>query len=510
MDHTIHQSFWANSLDPRPLRTLSPPLAVDVAIVGGGITGLTAALMLKSAGKSVALIEAGEIGKSETTSYSSAHLTEYLDVSYADLIRQFGRDTAVKIAQSTRNAIAFIEAISKLPHFDCQFERVNGYYYAEKAEDINDIAEEFEAAKSLGLDVHITNEVPLPFETKTGVCFQHQAQFHPARYLAGLLSNFLNIGGQVLEKTRVLSVDRDQVCTVVTDKGIIMAASVIIATHTPINTSLIPFELEAFRSYLIAVRPNDNQLLANGLFWDTEDPYHYIRQIKDDKGVLLLIGGEDHKTGQETDTEVCFNNLENYARAHFPISSIDYKWSSQYYNSPDDLPYIGRLNNTSNLYVGTGFSGNGLTFGTVAGLLISDLILNKYNEFAEVYNPNRTKSISAIGKLVSTGINVAAQFIGDRIKPAETISVEDIGLEEGKLLDINGQKTAVYKDAEGTLHAMSPICTHAGCVVNWNEAEKSWDCPCHGGRFDCHGNVLNGPPTKSLEKRLVEITQKII
>lgn len=496
----IHESLWVKEMSSQSYPKQTSHVAVDVAIIGGGITGLTAAMILKCAGKTVALIEAKTVADSGTTAFCSAHLTEHLDTNYSDLIRRFGKESVQIVARSNRRAISFIKASVEKHAIECGFERVLGYLFTEDENDVDALREEYEAARSVGSDVILTTDVPLPFVAKAGVCFEHQAQFNPVQYLRGIAPHIAGEGSFIFENTRVLGIEPGDICQVKTEHGIISAASVVLATHTPAEFSFLQLELTAYRTYLIAARLMSNEPFTNALFWDMETPYHYIRQIKDAKGTLLIIGGEDHKTGQEQDTESCLKRLEEYARHHFSVGEIEYDWSAQYYDSLDGLPYIGRLSGSPNIFVGTGYSGNGLTFGTAAAQLISDLILGNPNESADLYSPKRI-SLSAVGQLISTGLGVAAQFIGDRLQAPEATATTEIERNEGKLMVIDGERLAVYKDEAGKIHQMSATCTHAGCIVHWNTTEKSWDCPCHGGRFNAIGDVLNGPPTEGLAMR---------
>jgi glycine/D-amino acid oxidase-like deaminating enzyme/nitrite reductase/ring-hydroxylating ferredoxin subunit len=505
-DKSIHDSVWLGS-DAKQYSPQMNSLSVDVAIVGGGITGLTAATLLKAAGKKVAVIDESGTKKLGTTPYSSAMLAEHFDLGYPDLMKDFGNDNAQRVAKSRRNSLSLIETLAHRYNNDCKFERVNAYYYSEDSSGVEDVRDEYNAAQQLGVSVTMTNNVPLPFVTQAGVCYGNQAIFDPVKYLQGLASGIEGDGSFIFENTRVLEIERASICQVKTQQGIVSAPHVILATHSPIAFSFLQIELEAYRTYLLAMKFTGEEPPANfenAIFWDTEDPYHYFRHVKNDKGLFLIVGAEDHITGQEDDTESCFKALEEYAKTHFPVGDVEYHWSSQYYNSLDGLPYIGKLNdatNSANIYVATGYGGDGLTFGTVAGQLLTDLIIGNPNECAEIYKPSRGKSLSAIGQLVTMGVKAVSQFVGDRLQPVEATTVAEIDPDEGKIMEVSGEKIAVYKDANGELFAMSAKCTHLGCIVNWNTAEKSWDCPCHGGRFDPKGNVINPPPQQALASR---------
>ena len=272
-----------------------------------------------------------------------------------------------------------------------------------------------------------------------------------------------------------------------------------LATHTPVGLRpVIQAKVAAYRSYIIGVRVKD--IIEDALYWDMDEPYHYMRLAEDEKGPLLLIGGEDHKTGEGRRTQTHFDALIDYARQRYDVSEVDYQWSSQLYEPADGLPYIGKSALEPNVYIATGYSGEGLTCGTIAGQLIADDLLGKPNRWAKLYNPNRIKPLASAASMISENTDAAMHFIGDRLKFPAAYSFQEIAPGEGKLTEVDGRKLAVYRDEQNDVHVLSPVCTHAKCIVNWNQAEKSWDCPCHGGRFTPNGDVIEGPPTVGLEK----------
>ncbi|MBD2086325.1 FAD-dependent oxidoreductase [Coleofasciculus sp. FACHB-542] len=494
-------SVWLDTTEGTKYPQLTSDITVDVAIVGGGITGLTAALLLKRAGLRVAVIEGSQIG-SGVTGYTTAHLTEAADERYQDLISSVGDTDAKLVAESSRAAIERIAKFVAEEKIDCDFQRVPGYLYTEKSQDVSEIESEAEAVSKLVIPAALTKDVPLPFPVEAAVMFPNQAQFNPIPYLQGLAKAIDGGGSFIFEQSSVVDITGDKPSRVSTEQGTVTALDVIIATHTPIhNLNSLPdlyvmsTKIAPYRSYVIGVRLRSP--LPPGLFWDTEEPYHYTRSYKD----LLIIGGEDHKTGEDVDNEACFERLEVYARSLYDVASIDYRWSAQLYEPVDGLPYIGKTAANSNIYVATGYSGNGMTFGTVGGMLTSDLILGRTNPWSDLYDPNRANILASAQRFVTENLGVAKHFVADRLFKSEGNEPSDVAPGEGKILDINGKKYAVYRDETDYLCSLSPVCTHAGCIVDWNNAEKTWDCPCHGGRFSPTGEVLNGPPITDLDQK---------
>jgi glycine/D-amino acid oxidase-like deaminating enzyme/nitrite reductase/ring-hydroxylating ferredoxin subunit len=464
---------------------------VDVAVVGAGITGLTAALLLKRAGKRVAVIEAGQIGTG-VTGATTAHLTTMLDMRYQDLIGKWGADGARDAAASSRAAIKQIAQIAA-EQIDCDFEWVDGYLYTEDARQLAMLHAEAKATERIDLETTLTGQAPLPYPVRGALRFERQAQFHPLKYLQGLARAVEGDGSRIYEQTRVLDVADREPCRVQTETGTVTADSVILATHVPINDLLFTALVAPYRSYVLGLRLNES--VPNGLFWDTAEPYHYIRGYGD----TLIVGGADHKTGQEQDTEAHYRQLEAFARARFQVAEITYHWSSQVYEPVDGLPYIGKHPLKHHVYVATGFSGTGMTFGTLAAMLLRDELLGQENQWAELYSTTRIKPLAGGKRFIAEGVNVAAQAVGGWLSPAETEDFADIEPGQGRIAEVDGKKLAVYRDEHSAVHALSPICTHAGCIVAWNSAERTWDCPCHGGRYSPTGEVIEGPPSRGLQ-----------
>ena len=481
-------SYWiATASYPRHPQ-LEGDLEVDVAIVGGGITGITAALLLQRAGKRVCVLEAQRVAEG-VTGHTTAHVTEAIDARYETLERNFGRDGARLAAEANRAAIDFIEAHAH----DCGFEKLPGFLFTERDDDLEELHAEYEAAKRAGLPVTMTDDVPLPFATRAAVVFPNQAQLHPRAYLLPLIEEIVKGGGKIFEETRVLSIDDGDPCVVKTDRGTVRAGFVIEATSSALNRVFLQTKVASYRSYVIGATVAQPPL--HGLFWDTDDPYHYLRSTGDE----LLVGGEDHKTGTEEDTFACYERLAAYLGARLTVRELRHRWSAQVLEPVDGLPFIGRNSMSKRIFVATGFSGTGITFGTISAMIVSDEILGRRNPWADLFSATRVKPVAGFTDYVTENVDFPLHFVKDRLEPAEAARVEDIEPGQGKLVRVHGRKLAVYRDDRGELHALSPVCPHLGCHVKFNEAERTWDCPCHGSRFTPDGRVVNGPATGNLK-----------
>jgi glycine/D-amino acid oxidase-like deaminating enzyme/nitrite reductase/ring-hydroxylating ferredoxin subunit len=490
--------LWKESASENARPELEGSKEAEIVVIGGGITGLTTAMILAEAGKKVIVLEAFKIGAG-TTGFSSCHLTTDIDEEYRSINSDFNEEITHIVAESRKAGIAFIERTALEKKIACDFKRVPGYWYTEIAEDISKLIEEFEVTSKTGLDVCLEDHVPLPFPVRKGLMFKNQAQFHSQKYLQGLAAYLERIGCELYENSQVNHVEeKDDYYLVKTSSGTVKTKQIVLATHLPIFFNVLQMVAAPYRSYMIAVRLN-NENYPEGLFWDTAEPYHYIRSYRDEKGPLLLVGGADHKTGNEEESNQSFHDLEKYTRERFDVKEIVYEWSAQFYEPADGLPYIGRTLFSKNAYVATGFSGDGLVYGTIAGVLISDIILGKENNWIKAYDSRRFTPAASAYEFIKENANVFKHFISDR--SADTLQLSDVKPGEGKIVKINGEKLAVARDEHNELHALSPVCTHMKCFVQWNYAEKSWDCPCHGSRFNIHGEVLYGPAVKELEKK---------
>jgi glycine/D-amino acid oxidase-like deaminating enzyme/nitrite reductase/ring-hydroxylating ferredoxin subunit len=492
MTNSVTATLWEGDEQTTPSRTfpvVAHDLAVDALVIGGGITGATAALRLAEAGRRVALVE-GRSLCSGVSGATTAHLTELVDPRYVAIAAKFGREGARMVAASTRRAMEHIAHFVETRGVECDLVRLPGYLYAESRHDLEALAREHEASLLAGLPVELDSEVPLPFATVGGLRYPNQMTLHPRRYVSALVRAAVAAGAQVFEHTRIVEIKDGEPVEARTDSGqLVRARAVFCATHSPLNMFLLHSKLGHYQSYVTAYA---DVPLAPALFWDTASPYHYLRAASIGGREHLVVGGEDHKTGEEHHTELCFDRLTRYAGERFGARRPDYQWSAQVIESVDGLPFIGRNSASKHVYVATGFSGSGMTYGTIAALLVSDLILDLPNPSVELFRATRVKP-SAIGAIFAENGGIPLHLVGDRLARAEVRSVDEIGLDEGRIMKVHGHRLAVYRDRQARLHAVSAVCTHMGCVVKFNEAERTWDCPCHGSRFSVEGEVLDGP-----------------
>lgn len=484
-----------------------PATVYDAVVVGAGITGITTALLLQRSGLSCVIVEA-QLPGFGTTGGTSAHLNTFFDASYPEVESDFGKQGSKLLAQAGKEALNMIRAFVKELNIDCQLEDKSAWLYAESKQESKQLQRILEASKAVGIKVDPTNEnlVPVPFDSV--ICFQGQGQFHPLKYISALLTEFIRLGG-VLQADTVVSDSsfQNQVYSLTTAKGFIHAKNLIYATHIPPGLNSMSFKNAPYRSYVLALRLKDNNY-PQGLAYDMQEPYHYYRTQEIDGEPYLIVGGQDHKTGHG-DPELAFKALEDYVCQYYQVESVDYRWSSQYYVPVDGLPYIGQLPGAAKgTFMATGFNGNGMTFGTLSAQIICALILKKESPYTSLFNPSRSKPVAGFSEFVKENADVAWHFIADRFSTEQLNSLADLAAQQGKLVDFEGKKLAIYKDDQGKVTALNPTCTHAGCTVQFNAAERSWDCPCHGGRFDISGKVITGPPTIDLETVMVSYDLK--
>jgi glycine/D-amino acid oxidase-like deaminating enzyme/nitrite reductase/ring-hydroxylating ferredoxin subunit len=496
-------SIW--TAEPSSPSPLGANVHTDVCVVGAGISGMTTAYLLARQGKSVVVLEAGSIGGGET-GRTTAHLSNALDDRYCELERLFGTTGARLAAASHTAAIECIEAIAAEEHIACDFERLDGYLFVPPEESQDVLDREIGAVHRAGLtDVEWVDRAPLEhFDTGRCLRFPRQGQFHPLKYLNGLAQAIRRDGGQIFTGTHAEDIHGGSSARIKTRAGpVVTADDVVVATNTPINDPLIMHTKQyAYRTYAIGVQiPRGS--VTKALYWDTPDPYHYVRLQSGDDGRgqthgLLIVGGEDHKVGEQDDGHERFAELYRWTRRRFPMAQkIEYQWSGQILEPADSLAFIGRKPQaTPNVYIATGDSGHGLTHGTIAGILLTDFILGRQNPWACLYDPLRLRSLATTDFLVEN-LSVLAHY-ADWLTGGDVSSAAEIKPGEGRILRRGLAKIAAYRDEHGILHERQAICQHVGCVVVWNSTEKSWDCPCHGSRYDALGRVINGPASNDL------------
>jgi glycine/D-amino acid oxidase-like deaminating enzyme/nitrite reductase/ring-hydroxylating ferredoxin subunit len=491
------RSFWSETETSPEFAPLNENARADVCVIGAGIAGMMTAYRLAKAGKRVIVLDDGGIGSGET-GRTTAHITAALDDRYYNIESMHGEEGARLAAGSHMAAINHAEEICNLEQIVCDFMRVDGFLFLAPGHPPSLLEKELEAAQRAGIaDTEIVERAPLDW-WHTGPClkFPAQGQFHPLRFLYGLARCIQRDNGRIYCGSHVAGVKDGTPCTVATSDGKqVTCSTVVVATNASVTDYFVTHMKQApYRTYVIGARIPKGSVPAL-LLWDTPDPYHYVRiQPASDHDVLIL-GGEDHKTGHQHDMDQRFVALESWARDHFPmIEEVVYYWSGQVMEPFDYLSFTGKTPGGTHVYMHSGDSGNGITHGIMAGTLLCDLILGRPNPWQHLYDPNRI-SLRAAPEFVKENVDVMLQY-AKYASPGE--SLNDIDKGEGRVIRRDGKRIAVYRDQNGALHERSAVCTHLKCVVDWNPLEKSWDCPCHGSRFDPYGQVLNGPAITGL------------
>jgi glycine/D-amino acid oxidase-like deaminating enzyme/nitrite reductase/ring-hydroxylating ferredoxin subunit len=497
-------SVWAATAETPSESRLTQNTNANVCVIGAGIAGLTTAYLLARAGKTVVVLDDGPIGGG-MTARTTAHLTNALDDRFYELERLFGREGARLAAQSHTTAIDRVEAIVREEKIDCEFERLDGYLFLPPNGRVKVLEDELPAAHRAGLTgVQRLERAPLEsFDTGPCLHFPRQGQFHPLKYLTGLAEAIKRDGGRIYTRTHAEEIEGGDNAHVVSTGGYeIRCEAIVVATNSPVNDRMVIHTKQApYTTYVIGARiPRGS--VPSVLLWDAPadlwEAYHYIRIERGEDGDVLIVGGEDHKTGQQHDGAQRWGKLEQWTRNRFPmVEEIEYRWSGQVMEPVDGLAFIGRNPaDSDNVFIATGDSGMGMTHGTIAGMLLSDLIMARENPWTDLYDPSR-KTVSSLKDFAKENINVAAQYT-DVVTPGEIESIDQVPKGEGAIIRKGLSKIAVYCDDEGTVHSMSAACVHLGCIVTWNAAEKTWDCPCHGSRYDALGTVINGPANSNL------------
>ena len=501
-------SLWQNKMPDYNAKTKSLPDNVfDVIIVGGGVTGVATALQLQKAGKKCIILEAYSLCFG-TTGGTTAHLNTFLDTSYDQIEKDFGEDAAQLVASATAHALELYQSNIETYNIDCEYQQKDGFVYSKDKKQTETLDKMFDASKKAGAEVAYSDRIPVPIDFEKAIVYHGQAQIHPTKYVFALAKAFEEAGGVIIENcsvTNVIEIEEGVVAD--TTLGGVRAKYLIYATHIPPSINLIHFRCAPYRSYAMAVKLKGENY-PDGLAYDMYDPYHYYRTQEIDGEKFLIAGGEDHKTAHEENTEACFMKLEAHIRQYFDVDKVAFKWSSQYFEPSDGLAYIGLLpGSEGNVLVATGYSGNGMTYSHISALVLTDLITQKENAFAKLFDPNRIKPVAGFTSFVKENVDVVKEFVGKRISSEKLTELSDLAHGEGRVVKFEGKKLAIYKDEGGKVHAVNPVCTHAKCIVSWNSSEKSWDCPCHGARYSVDGEVLTGPARQGLE--IVELMDLI-
>jgi glycine/D-amino acid oxidase-like deaminating enzyme/nitrite reductase/ring-hydroxylating ferredoxin subunit len=486
-------SVWIETAPPAPpFGRLEENISADVAVLGGGIVGVTTALLLHEAGVRVVLIEAARVGQG-VTGFTTAKVSSQHGLIYSRLRSKHGLEAARAYGAANQSALEWIAARVAADGIECDFRRRASYAYVSRGAQRSAVEDEARAATAAGLPATLVERTPLPYPVAAAVRFDDQAEFDAYRYVLALARQL----PAVYEDTRAVYAGD----VVRTPGGRIAAEHIVVATHYPFPDRSLAFaRVHPQRSYAITCRIAGEP--PDGMFISGDSPTRSVRAVPVAGEELLLVGGEGHRTGTGGDTSERYKALEDFAREHWDVRSVAHRWSAQDNTSVDELPLVGPLTPFSDrVLMATGFAKWGMTGGTAAALLLADRVLGRSNPYAALFDPSRLNARAAAGKFVRENAVAGVRFVSDRVTKPGRREIEDLAPGEGDIVRLRGEKVAGYRDPDGALHAVSHVCTHLGCQVNWNRAERSWDCPCHGSRFSVDGSVLQGPAVHPLERK---------
>lgn len=491
-------SYWVDTTERPKFPKLDKNVDTDVCIIGAGITGIMTAYMLLNKGLKITLIDKGEIC-SGVTENTTAKITSEHGLIYNYLEVTFGTEFAKLYLESNQKAIEKIENIVQKENIECEFERTDNYIYTCTDEYLQRIKDEVETVNRLGMEAELIDKAKLPFEIKSGIKFPNQAKFHPLKYLYKIVDVLKENGTEIYTNSKVVEVkEKGQKFEVETEENIITAKYVVMATHYPIKNfpGLHFLKMYQDRSYAIAIEPRAK--IDAGMYISAETPVASFRPINDE---LLIIGGSDHKTGENSvDLDISYKSIETYAKEIYPSMKVKYRWATQDCVSLDKVPYIGNSSNLMpNIYIATGYKKWGMTTSHVAAEIIRDKILGKENKYEEIYKATRIQALKNYKEFGNILKQTAYSLGINKIKPSE-YKLEDLKKDSGGIVEYNGKKVGIYKDKEGKIYAVEPYCKHLGCELSWNNLEKTWDCPCHGSRYDYTGKLITEPSVKDLDK----------
>lgn len=496
-NENMPKSYWIDSTTDTDYPTLIEDIETEILIVGGGLAGLSCAYTLSKEGFKIVLIEADHIAQG-ASGHTTAKITSQHGLIYGKIKSQLGQELAKQYADANERAISEIGKIVEEHQIDCDYIKQPAYVFTQQDKYIKKIEDEAEVASSLGIKASIVDSIPFSLPIKAAVKFENQAQFHPRKYILSL-AQIISNNVRIYENTRAVDIeDVDNQYVITTDNGNkIRAQKVIMASQYPFyNKHGMYFaRLYPKRSYIVGIYAKEKY--PGGMYINAEDPTRSLRHQATENGELILVAGSNHNTGQSPNTNIHYEELEEFAKQIFTVESIPYRWSTQDYDTPDGIPYIGYFtSNTPNLYVATGFLKWGMTNSMVSAMLLRDLIVDGKSLWQEVYNPSRKNIIPSAKSFIVENLKVAENLIDGKVSPVSN----EINLKPGeaKVVKIKGERVGAYKDESGKIHLVNTTCTHMGCELNWNSAEKSWDCPCHGSRFTYTGEIIEGPAVKPL------------
>ncbi|SEB13462.1 Glycine/D-amino acid oxidase [Thalassobacillus cyri] len=498
-------SLW-RELQIETFPALSENIASDITVVGSGIAGITTAYRLVKSGYQVTLVEAGRILEG-TTGYTTAKISAQHGLIYQQLEKTIGQENAKLYYQANQAAIQAIEQNINEHNIACDFSYQDAFVYGETERAKKMIEKEAELYERLDIDGEKTDRVDLPFPVTAAIRMKKQAQFHPVKYLLPLIDFLKKNQTNIYENTRAVDIEKgDQPKVVTKDGHTITSNHVVIASHFPFKDmdGLYFSRLHVERSYSLAVKTD--QPIPQGMYLNVEEPKRSIRKALDTNGEkVLLVGGEGHTSGQSEDTFQHYTNLVEFTKEHYTIHDVPYRWSSQDMSTLDMVPYIGTItSNQPNIYVATGFAKWGMTQGTIAADVVHDMITGRKNPFEDLYSPSRFKKSSGVKSFTKENADVAKEFVKGKLPTKSKKDVKDLEPDQGAIVKVEGKSAGAYKDENGNVSVVDTTCTHMGCELAWNNAERSWDCPCHGSRFTVQGEVIEGPATQPLNKINVE------
>lgn len=498
----VPEPYWRKNLQFPTFQALEEDINADVLIVGAGITGITTAYLLSLEGIKVTLIDAGSI-LNGTTGHTTAKLTAQHGIIYDEFINHFGEESARMYYQANDMGRAFVKNTIETLGIDCDFEEHDAYIYTNSDQELKKLEKEAKAYQKLNIKGKLAETMPLALPMKKAIIMEKQAQFHPLKYLLPLVKTIVDKGGQIYENTTAVDIEEGANPKVITRNGHkITSEQVISCSHYPFYDGNVLYftRMYAERSYVVAVQ--SNQPYPGGMYLSSETPKRSVRSTPIGNDTLLLLGGESHKTGHGINTMKHYEALAAFGKNVLGVTDIHYRWSAQDLYTLDKVPYIGRITSgKQNIFIASGYRKWGMTNSTAAAMVLNDLIVKGSHPYEKLFTPSRFKADPSVKKFIEHNADVASQFVKGKVDMTYK-GPDEVAIEEAAHVRINGQKCGAYRDENGKLHLVDATCTHLGCEVEWNQGDKSWDCPCHGSRYSTDGAVLEGPaeqPLKNVE-----------